>query len=253
MNLRGFYTLFIKELLRFSKVWLQTLGAPIVTSLLYLLVFAQVLEGRMQVFEGVSYTAFLIPGLMMMALIQNAFANSSSSIIQSKVTGNIVFLLMAPLSYLEFYMAFMLAGVVRGFVVALGVLVIGVFFADLPLHSVWLLLLFAFLSAMVLSTFGVIAGIWAEKFDQLAGAQNFIILPLSFLSGVFYSINSLPQVWQQLSRFNPFFYMIDGFRYGFFGVSDVSPLTSITVLLLSAGLLAAITLVILSRGYRLRN
>lgn len=253
MNLRGFYTLFIKELLRFSKVWLQTLGAPIVTSLLYLLVFAQVLEGRMQVFEGVSYTAFLIPGLMMMALIQNAFANSSSSIIQSKVTGNIVFLLVAPLSYLEFYMAFMLAGVVRGFVVALGVLVIGVFFADLPLHSVWLLLLFAFLSAMVLSTFGVIAGIWAEKFDQLAGAQNFIILPLSFLSGVFYSINSLPQAWQQISRFNPFFYMIDGFRYGFFGVSDVSPLTSITVLILSAGLLAVITLVILSRGYRLRN
>lgn len=253
MNLRGFYTLFIKELLRFSKVWLQTLGAPIVTSLLYLLVFAQVLEGRMQVFEGVSYTAFLIPGLMMMALIQNAFANSSSSIIQSKVTGNIVFLLVAPLSYLEFYMAFMLAGVVRGFVVALGVLVIGVFFADLPLHSVWLLLLFAFLSAMVLSTIGVIAGIWAEKFDQLAGAQNFIILPLSFLSGVFYSINSLPQAWQQISRFNPFFYMIDGFRYGFFGVSDVSPLTSITVLILSAGLLAVITLVILSRGYRLRN
>lgn len=253
MNLRGFYTLFIKELLRFSKVWLQTLGAPIVTSLLYLLVFAQVLEGRMQVFEGVSYTAFLIPGLMMMALIQNAFANSSSSIIQSKVTGNIVFLLVAPLSYLEFYMAFMLAGVVRGFVVAFGVLVIGVFFADLPLHSAWLLLLFAFLSAMVLSTFGVIAGIWAEKFDQLAGAQNFIILPLSFLSGVFYSINSLPQAWQQISRFNPFFYMIDGFRYGFFGVSDVSPLTSITVLILSAGLLAVITLVILSRGYRLRN
>ena len=253
MNLRGFYTLFVKELLRFSKVWLQTLGAPIVTSLLYLLVFAQVLEGRMQVFEGVSYTAFLIPGLMMMSLIQNAFANSSSSIIQSKVTGNIVFLLVAPLSYFEFYMAFMLAGVVRGFAVALGVLVIGAFFADLPLHNVWLLLVFAFLSAMVLSTFGVIAGIWAEKFDQLAGAQNFIILPLSFLSGVFYSINSLPAVWQQLSRFNPFFYMIDGFRYGFFGVSDVSPIISLVVLLLSAGLLAALTLVILSRGYRLRD
>lgn len=253
MNPRGFYTLFVKELLRFGKVWLQTLGAPIVTSLLYLLVFAQVLEGRMQVFAGVSYTEFLIPGLMMMALIQNSFANSSSSIIQSKVTGNIVFLLVAPLSYLEFYLAFMLAGVVRGFVVALGVLAISMFFTDLPLHSVWLLLVFAFLSATVLSTFGVIAGIWAEKFDQLAGAQNFIILPLSFLSGVFYSINSLPTVWQQLSRFNPFFYMIDGFRYGFFGVSDVSPITSMVVLLLSAGLLAAFTLVLLSRGYRLRN
>jgi len=253
VNSRGFYTLFYKELLRFSKVWLQTLGAPIVTSLLYLLVFAQVLEGRMEVFAGVSYAAFLIPGLMMMSLIQNAFANSSSSIIQSKVTGNIVFLLVAPLSYLELYLAFMLAGVVRGFVVALGVLVIGIFFADLPLHSAWLLMIFAFLSAMILSTIGVIAGIWAEKFDQLAGAQNFIILPLSFLSGVFYSIGSLPDVWQQLSRINPFFYMIDGFRYGFFGVSDVSPLVSLAVLLLSAGLLASITLVILGRGYRLRD
>jgi ABC-2 type transport system permease protein len=253
MNLRGFYTLFYKELLRFGKVWLQTLGAPVVTSLMYLLVFAQVLEGRMQVFEGVSYATFLIPGLMMMSLIQNAFANSSSSIIQSKVTGNIVFLLMAPLSYFELYMAFMLAAVVRGFVVALGVLVVGVFFADLPLHNIWLVLVFAFLSAMILSTFGVIAGIWAEKFDQLAGAQNFIILPLSFLSGVFYSINSLPLVWQQLSRFNPFFYMIDGFRYGFFGVSDVSPFISLAVLVLSAGLLAVLTLIILSRGYRLRD
>lgn len=253
MNLRGFYTLFYKELLRFGKVWLQTLGAPVVTSLMYLLVFAQVLEGRMQVFEGVSYATFLIPGLMMMSLIQNSFANSSSSIIQSKVTGNIVFLLMAPLSYFELYMAFMLAAVVRGFVVALGVLIVGVFFAELPLHNIWLSLIFAFLSAMILSTFGLIAGIWAEKFDQLAGAQNFIILPLSFLSGVFYSINSLPAVWQQLSRINPFFYMIDGFRYGFFGVSDVSPFISLAVLLLSAGLLAVLTLIILSHGYRLRQ
>lgn len=253
MNLRGFYTLFNKEILRFGKVWLQTLGAPVVTSLMYLLVFAQVLEGRMQVFDGVSYSAFLIPGLMMMALIQNSFANSSSSIIQSKVTGNIVFLLVAPISYFELYLAFMLAGVARGFVVALGVLVVGLFFVDLPLHNLGALLMFALLSAMVLSTFGIIAGIWAEKFDQLAGAQNFIILPLSFLSGVFYSINSLPEIWQQLSRFNPFFYMIDGFRYGFFGVSDVSPLLSLAVLTLSAGLLAGLTLVILNRGYRLRD
>jgi ABC-2 type transport system permease protein len=253
MNLRGFYTLFYKELLRFTKVWLQTLGAPIVTSLLYLLVFAQVLEGRMQVFEGVSYSTFLIPGLMMMSLIQNAFANSSSSIIQSKVTGNIVFLLVAPLSSFELYMAFMLAGVARGFVVALGVLVVGMFFVDLPLHSVWTLVIFGFLGAMMLSTLGIMAGIWAEKFDQLAGAQNFIILPLSFLSGVFYSINSLPELWQQLSRFNPFFYMIDGFRYGFFGVSDVPPLTSLAVLVLSSGVLATLTLVLFSSGYRLRD
>ena len=253
MNPRGFYTLFYKEVLRFGKVWLQTLGAPIITSLLYLLVFAHVLEGRMEVFEGVSYSAFLIPGLMMMSLIQNAFANSSSSIIQSKVTGNIVFLLLAPLSYLEMYLAFMLAAVVRGLVVGMGVLVVGIFFVDLPVHSVVALVLFGLLSGAVLATFGVIAGIWAEKFDQLAGAQNFIIMPLSFLSGVFYSIHSLPPFWQQLSHFNPFFYMIDGFRYGFFGVSDVDPGFSLAVLLLSLGILAMLTLSLLSRGYRLRD
>lgn len=253
MNPRGFYTLFYKEVLRFGKVWLQTLGAPIITSLLYLLVFAHVLEGRMEVFEGVSYSAFLIPGLMMMSLIQNAFANSSSSIIQSKVTGNIVFLLLAPLSYLEMYLAFMLAAVVRGLVVGTGVLVVGIFFVDLPVHSVTALVLFGLLSGAVLATFGVIAGIWAEKFDQLAGAQNFIIMPLSFLSGVFYSIHSLPPFWQQLSHFNPFFYMIDGFRYGFFGVSDVDPGFSLVILLLSLGILAMLTLALLSRGYRLRD
>jgi ABC-2 type transport system permease protein len=253
MNLRGFYTLFYKEVLRFGKVWLQTLGAPIVTSLLYLLVFAHVLEGRMQVYEGVSYSAFLIPGLMMMSLIQNAFANSSSSIIQSKVTGNIVFLLLAPLSYLEVYLAFMLAAVVRGLVVGLGVLAVGVFFVDLPVHSVVALVLFGLLSGAVLATFGVIAGIWAEKFDQLAGAQNFVIMPLSFLSGVFYSIHSLPPFWQQLSHFNPFFYMIDGFRFGFFGVSDVDPAFSLVVLLVFQALLAILTLTLLGRGYRLRD
>ncbi len=253
MNLKGFYTLFYKEVLRFGKVWLQTLGAPIVTSLMYLLVFAQVLEGRMEVFEGVTYSAFLIPGLMMMTMIQNAFANSSSSIIQSKVTGNIVFLLLAPLSYLEMYLAFMLAAVVRGMVVGLGVLIVGVFFVDLPLHSLSAIVLFAILSGAVLATFGVIAGIWAEKFDQLAGAQNFIIMPLSFLSGVFYSIHSLPPFWQQLSRFNPFFYMIDGFRYGFFGVADVDPVFSLAVLLASLLLLAVLTLYLLGTGYRLRD
>ena len=253
MNSRGFYTLFYKEVLRFGKVWLQTLGAPIITSLLYLLVFSHVLEGRMEVFEGVSYSAFLIPGLMMMSLIQNAFANSSSSIIQSKVTGNIVFLLLAPLSYLETYLAFMLAAVVRGMVVGLGVLVVGIFFVDLPVHSVVALVSFGLLSGAVLATFGVIAGIWAEKFDQLAGAQNFIIMPLSFLSGVFYSIHSLPPFWQKLSHFNPFFYMIDGFRYGFFGVSDVDPRFSLAVLVASLGILAILTLAMLSRGYRLRD
>ncbi|GMR03791.1 MAG: ABC transporter permease [Gammaproteobacteria bacterium] len=253
MNALGLYTLFYKEVLRFGKVLLQTLIAPVITALLYLLVFAQVLEGRMEVFDGVSYTAFLVPGLMMMSVIQNAFANSSSSLIQSKVTGNLVFILLAPLSHLECFLAFVLASVVRGLIVGLGVFAVAVFFVPVPFHSIGLLLLFGFLASAVLGTLGMIAGIWAEKFDQLAGFQNFVILPLSFLSGVFYSIHSLPDFWQVLSRFNPFFYMIDGFRYGFFGVSDVSPLFSLSVVGLSLLILAGVTLFMLKTGYKLRD
>lgn len=253
MNMRGFYTLFYKEVLRFGKVAFQTLMAPIVTSLLYLLVFAHVLEGRVSVFEGVGYGAFLIPGLMMMSVIQNAFANSSSSIIQSKVTGNIVFILLTPLSYIEFYLAFVLAAAVRGLAVASGVFVVGVVFVDLSIQHVGVVLVFALLSSTILGTAGIIAGIWAEKFDQLAGAQNFVITPLSFLSGVFYSIHSLPEFWQAASRLNPFFYMIDGFRYGFFAQSDVPVSTSLAVLLACQVVLAVMTVQLLRSGYRLRN
>ncbi|GMR19701.1 MAG: ABC transporter permease [Gammaproteobacteria bacterium] len=253
MRLRGFYTLFYKEMLRFTKVAWQTLLAPVITALLYLLVFAHVLESRVEVFDGVSYTAFLIPGLMMMSLIQNAFANTSSSIIQSKLTGNIVFVLLAPLSYLEFFLAFVGAAVVRGVVVALGVYVAAWFFVPLPLHSVWVLFLFALLGSAAMGTLGMVAGIWAEKFDQLAGFQNFVIMPLSFLSGVFYSVDSLPPFWQGLSRLNPFFYMIDGFRYGFFGQSDVHPLFSLSIVSLSLVILAVSTVTLLNKGYRLRN
>ncbi|MDH5632004.1 MAG: ABC transporter permease [Gammaproteobacteria bacterium] len=253
LNFFGVYTLFRKEILRFSKVWLQTIGAPIVTSLLYLLVFGHVLEDRVQVFEGVSYTAFLIPGLMMMSVIQNAFANSSSSLIQSKVTGNIVFILLTPLSHLEMYLAFVAAAVMRGLLVGAGVCVVAVVFIDLPIAHPFLVLVFALAGSAVLGSLGVIAGIWADKFDQLAGFQNFVIMPLSFLSGVFYSIKSLPGFWQQLSHFNPFFYMIDGFRYGFFGVSDVSPWTSLAVVLIVWLALALATLAMLARGYKLRS
>jgi ABC-2 type transport system permease protein len=253
MNPRGFYTLFYKETLRFSKVWLQTLGAPVITALLYLLVFAHVLEGRMEVFKGVGYGSFLIPGLMMMSLIQNSFANSSSSIIQSKVTGNLVFVLLAPLSYLEFYLAFVLAAATRGVVVGLGVFVVGKLFVPLPVQHPLIVIAFAILSGAVLGTLGIIAGMWAEKFDQLAGFQNFVIMPLSFLSGVFYSIHSLPTLWLHLSRFNPFFYMIDGFRYGFFGVSDIAPWISLAVVFGALVALAIVTLEMLRRGYRLRD
>jgi len=253
INLSGFYTLFHKELKRFGKVALQTVLAPVITALLYLLVFSHVLDEHVTVYEGVSYTAFLIPGLMMMSIIQNAFANASSSLIQSKVTGNVVFVLLAPLSYIEFYLAFLMASIVRGLAVGLGIFIVAGFFVDLPLSNIFFLMAFAFLSSAVLGSLGIIAGIWADKFDHLASFQNFIIMPLSFLSGVFYSIHSLPSVWQTLSHFNPFFYMIDGFRYGFFGVADVSPMISLGVVFVTWLILGAITLKMLASGYKLRS
>ena len=253
MNLRGFYTLLYKELLRFYKVLLQTVIAPIITTLLYLLVFSHALKGHVMVYDNIAYTTFLVPGLVMMTVIQNAFANSSSSLIQSKVTGNIVFVLLTPLSHIEFYLAFLLAAIIRGLVVGLGVFLVAFLFVPVPVHSVVILLLFALMGSAFLATLGIIAGIWAEKFDQLAGFQNFIIMPLTFLSGVFYSIHSLPAIWQTLSRFNPFFYMIDGFRYGFFGVSDVNPLFSLFFVATALLLLAGLTLMMLGRGYKLRN
>ncbi len=250
---RGFYTLFYKETLRFYKVALQTVLAPVITTLLYFMVFSHVLKDRVMVFEDVSYTSFLIPGLMMMAIIQNSFANSSSSLIQSKVTGNIVFVLLTPLSYVEIFLAFMFAAMVRGLVVGIGVFMVAVCFVAVPVHSFVFLLIFAMLGSAVLGTLGIIAGIWAEKFDQLAGFQNFVIMPLSFLSGVFYSIHSLPSFWQAVSHLNPFFYMIDGFRYGFFGTSDVSPWVSLPIVLLAFVSLALLAIKLLKQGYRLRH
>ncbi len=248
----GFVTLFYKEVLRVWKVAVQTLLAPILTSLLYLLIFSHVLEQHVEVYPGVRYTAFLIPGLVMMSVLQNAFANSSSSLIQSKITGNIVFVLLAPVAYGEFFAAYVLASVVRGLAVGAGVLLAALWFAVPPVgHPVWIML-FAVLGSALLGALGMVAGIWAEKFDQLAGFQNFIIMPLTFLSGVFYSIHSLPAFWQEVSRVNPFFYLIDGFRYGFFGVSDVPPWISLAV---AGGCFAAIslfTLALLRSGYKLR-
>ncbi|MBI5612636.1 MAG: ABC transporter permease [Gammaproteobacteria bacterium] len=253
MNTRGLYTLFYKELLRFYKVALQTLLAPVLTALLYLLVFAQVLEQRAEAFPGVSYSAFLVPGLVMMSMIQNAFANSSSSLIQSKVTGNLIFVLLAPLSAFEFLLAFVLAAMVRALLVGLGVCLVALVFVPVPLHNAGYVLLFAVLASAALGALGVIAGIWADKFDQLAGFQNFIILPLSFLSGVFYSIHSLPGFWLTLSHLNPFFYMIDGFRYGFFGAADVSPALSLAVVALFLAAIGALALALVARGYKIRN
>lgn len=249
----GFRTLLFKELLRFWKVSFQTVLAPLLTALLYLLIFSHVLEEHVQPYPGVSYTAFLIPGLAMMSMLQNAFANSSSSLIQSKITGNIVFMLLPPLSHAEIFLAYALAAVVRGAVVGAGVIAVTAGFIDLPVRFPLWVLAFALFGSAILGSLGIIAGIWAEKFDQLAAFQNFIIMPLTFLSGVFYSIHSLPPFWQALSHVNPFFYMIDGFRYGFFGASDVAPHLSLAIVAGSFLVLSFLTLWLLKSGYKLRQ
>src|SRR5882724_7693175 len=251
----GFRTLLYKEVLRFWKVSFQTIAAPILTSVLYLLVFGHVLEAHVEAFPGVSYTAFLVPGLVMMSVLQNAFANSSSSLIQSKVTGNLIFVLLPPLSPFELFGAYVLGAMVRGIVVGTGVLLITGWFAPELFASPYPLWSFAFalLGSAILGMLGLIAGIAADKFDQLAAFQNFVIVPLTFLSGVFYSIHSLPPFWQALSHFNPFFYMIDGFRYGFFGVSDISPAASLVIVAAAAVALGALTLKLLASGWKLRT
>jgi ABC-2 type transport system permease protein len=250
--LAGAGTLFYKEVLRFWKVSFQTVAAPVLTAVLYLLVFGHVLEDRVQVFQGVGYTSFLIPGLVMMSVLQNSFANSSSSLIQSKITGNLVFLLVTPLSHWAWYLAYVGASMVRGLAVGLGVFLVTVWFAPPRLAEPWWILIFAALGAGLMGSLGLIAGLWAEKFDQMAAFQNFIIMPMTFLSGVFYSVHSLPPFWQSASHLNPFFYMIDGFRRGFFGVSDASPWLSLAVVGCSFVGVAGITLHLLRIGYKIR-
>jgi len=251
--LKAFRALLNKELLRFWKVSVQTVAAPVLTAVLYLVIFGHALEGRAQAFPGVAYTSFLVPGLVMMSLLQNAFANSSSSLIQSKMTGNIVFVLLAPISYAEFFAAYVLAAAARGLLVGAGVLAVTFAFVDLKLAAPGWALAFGLLGAGLLGALGLLAGLWAEKIDQLALFQNFVILPATMLSGVFYSIHSLPEFWRGLSHANPFFYMIDGFRYGFFGVSDVAPGVSAAVVASSLFAVSLTSLALLKTGYKLRH
>lgn len=251
--LAGARTLFYKEVLRFWKVSLQTVAAPVLTAMLYLLIFGHVLEDHVKVFEHIGYTSFLIPGLVMMSMLQNAFANSSSSLIQSKITGNLVFLLVTPLSHWAWFVAYVGAALVRGVVVGVGVLAGTIWFAPLPVAQPMWVLVFTVLGCAVMGAMGLVAGLWAEKFDQIAAFQGFIIVPMTFLSGVFYSVKSLPPLWQAVSHLNPFFYMIDGFRFGFFGVSDISPWFSLGVVAVAWLLLAAGCLHLLRSGYKLRS
>jgi ABC-2 type transport system permease protein len=250
--LAGTRTLLYKEVLRFWKVSFQTVAAPVLTAVLYLLIFGHVLEGRVTVSGGIGYTSFLIPGLVMMSVLQNAFANSSSSLIQSKITGNLVFLLVAPLSHWAWFVAYVGASVVRGVAVGAGVMLATIWFAPLQLANPLWVVVFTLAGASLMGALGLIAGLWAEKFDQIAAFQNFLIMPMTFLSGVFYSVHSLPPVWMAVSHLNPFFYMIDGFRHGFFGTSDVSPWTSLAVVAASLAVVCALCLHLLKIGYKIR-
>jgi ABC-2 type transport system permease protein len=252
-SLQGAGTLLYKEVLRFWKVGFQTVAAPVITAMLYLLIFGHVLEDKVQVYPGVGYTTFLVPGLVMMSVLQNAFANSSSSLVQSKITGNLVFLLVSPLSPLAWFVAYVGASVVRGMVVGLGVFIVTVWFAKPTFIEPWWIIVFSVLGSALMGTLGLIAGLWAEKFDQMAAFQNFLIMPMTFLSGVFYSVHSLPAFWQTVSHLNPFFYMIDGFRRGFFGVSDVSPWISLAVVGTSLLLVCTLAITLLARGYKIRH
>lgn len=252
-NFAGCWALFIKEVKRFYSVVVQTVFAPVVSTLLYLLVFGHVINTQIDVFTGVEYSQFLIPGLVMMAILQNAFANTSSSLIQSKMHGNLTFVLLSPISPLELYLAFIAASVVRGLAVGIGILVIGMVGFDLTMQSPAWILLFAVLSAAMMGGLGMLAGILSDKYDHLAAFQNFIIMPLTFLSGVFYSIHALPELWQTVSHFNPFFYMVDGFRFGFFQQSDVSVYISLVVTAGFLFIITAINVILLNKGVKIRK
>ena len=249
----GWQTLLYKEVLRFWKVSFQTVAAPVLTAVLYLMIFGHVLQDHVKVYDRIPYTSFLVPGLVMMSVLQNAFANSSSSLVQSKIMGNLVFVLLTPLSHWSWFFAYVGSSVARGLAVGTGVLVVTSAFARPQFAAPLWILAFAVLGAGMLGALGLIAGLWAEKFDQMAAFQNFVIVPMTFLSGVFYSIHSLPTFWQGVSHLNPFFYMIDGFRYGFFGVSDVSPWLSLGIVAGALLGVSAIAVHLLRIGYKIRG
>lgn len=251
--MQSFLTLFYKEILRFWKVALQTLLAPIVTAFLYLPIFSYVGAHRADIYPSISYITFLVPGLAIMSMLQNAFANSSSSLIQSKLTGNLIFILLPPFSHIQFFLAYTLASVVRSMLIGLAFILASLLLTPLPLAHIGWIILFSFLSCFSLGAFGLIAGIWAGKFDQLATFQNFIIFPLTFLSGVFYSLPNLPPFWQSILIYNPIFYMVDGFRYGFLGYSDVNPWISLGAVTATIIFLTIFTLFLLKSGYKLRK
>ena len=252
-NWIGLRTLYIREIRRFSKVYTQTIMAPVVTTLLFLAVFSLALGGEHRVVAGLPFVQFLAPGLIIMAISQNAFANTSSSIMVSKIQGNIVDILMPPFTAHELWLALVMGGASRGIAVGFAVGAAMTFFVDLGLYAPGYILFHALLASVMLSQLGMIGGIWAEKFDHMAAITNFFITPLAFLSGTFYSIQRLPETFQAIAHFNPFFYMIDGFRYGVIGHADGNLTAGLAVMI---GINVALWLVctrMLHNGYKLKT
>ncbi|GAB6099594.1 ABC transporter permease [Halanaerocella petrolearia] len=228
-NLTSFFSLVKREIMRFSKVAIQTVFAPLISTSLYLIIFSYSFKSKAVAGYDVEYISFIVPGLIMMSLIRNSFANTSSSLIVAKYNGSIVDLLLAPFSYLELTLGLMIGGIARGVAVGIVIYFISIFFYGGVVYSVGLLIIFVLLVAGIFSLLGIIAGLWAEKFDHVSIFSNFFITPLTFLSGVFYSVKRLPGIWSKVSLFNPVFYMVDMTRYAFLGVSDVSPIFSVSV------------------------
>jgi len=252
VNWRGMWELYLKEVRRFWKVVVQTVAAPVITSLMFLLVmvFAFGREGVM--IAGYPFADFLVPGLVIMTMIQNAFANTSSSILVAKVQGNIVDVLMPPLSAFELSVAWILGGATRGIVVGAACVAVMGFFAELHLHNIWLIIFHGVAGSLFMSSVGVLGAIWAEKFDHMAAVTNFVVTPLTFLSGTFYTIDRLPEWAQFIAHYNPFFYNIDGFRYGFLGQQPSQPVLGVVVLTMLNLALFVATYLLIRRGYKLK-
>ncbi len=253
INKIGLATLIRREVLRFISVYTQTIIAPIATTLIFYTVFALAFGGAVREINGVSFMAFLAPGLIMMTMVQNAFANSSSSLVVSKIQGNIVDVLMPPLSAMELFIGYASGAVLRGLVVGACTTAILSLFAPLQIYSLAHIVAFAFLGTLMLGSLGVVAGIWSDRFDHMAAVTNFVVMPMTFLSGTFYNIEVLPDIWQKIAHFNPFFYMIDGFRYGFIGVSDSNITTGLLVLILCNVALITLSYKMIKMGYKIKS
>ena len=252
VNWVGFWTLYLREVRRFWKVVFQTVGAPVVTTLLFLAIFSLALGGLRPDISGTPFTNYLAPGLVIMAMLQNAFANTSSSLLIGKVQGNVVDILMPPLSAGELTTAIALGGLTRGLVVGIFTFIGMTYFVDFSLSHTWAVLYFAVSGSLVMSFLGMLVGIWAEKFDHMQAITNFVVTPLTFLSGTFYSVEQLPEPAQVVSSFNPFFYMIDGFRYGFIGQPEGNLLVGVLLLAALNIILWMSCYIMFARGYRIK-